>query len=179
MSTNLENLFPMAKSDSAPVENARNADAEGLGGVKLGRLGNYVGFRLRRVQNQLSRDFASATAERGLRSGVFSSLALISANPGISQAELSREIAMDKSVTVTLIDDLEKRGWAQRKRSPTDRRRHALYITEAGEQELEAIFAVVSETENAVLHQLSPAELMLLSELLDRMYAVCVAEENS
>jgi len=144
----------------------------------LGRLGNYVGFRLRRVQNQLSRDFAAATADRGLRAGVFSSLALISANPGISQAELSREIAMDKSVTVTLIDELEKRGWAQRKRSPKDRRRHALFITDAGEQELDAIFAVVSETEDAVLHQLSPAELMLLSELLDRMYAVCVAEDN-
>jgi DNA-binding MarR family transcriptional regulator len=146
-------------------------------GVKLGRLGEYVGFRLRRVQNQLSRDFVNATADRGLRSGLFSSLALISANPGISQSELSREIAMDKSVTVSLLDDLERRGWAARQRSTQDRRRHALYITPDGERELEEIFAVVSKTENAVLHQLSPAELMLLSELLDRMYAVCVREE--
>ena len=42
----------------------------------------------------------------------------------------------------------------------------------------EEMFALVSETENAVLHQLSPAELLLLSELLDRMYAVCVAEDG-
>lgn len=147
-------------------------------GIRLGRLGDYVGFRLRRVQNQLSRDFAAATAGRGLRSGVFSSLALISANPGISQSELAREIAMDKSVAVALIDDLERRGWANRKRSPKDRRRHALYITELGERELEEIFAAVSRTENEVLHQLSPAELMLLSELLDRMYAVCVRDDG-
>ncbi|WP_084455997.1 MarR family winged helix-turn-helix transcriptional regulator [Novosphingobium rosa] len=147
-------------------------------GVKLGRLGDFVGFRLRRVQNQLSRDFAAVTAERGLRSGLFSSLALISANPGLSQAELSREIAMDKSVTVTLVDEMERRGWAERKRSPTDRRRHALFITAEGEAQLEEMFALVSETENAVLHQLSPAELLLLSELLDRMYAVCVAEDG-
>jgi DNA-binding MarR family transcriptional regulator len=153
------------------------ADAAAETGVKLGRLGEYVGFRLRRVQNQLSRDFVNATANRGLRSGLFSSLALISANPGISQSELSREIAMDKSVTVSLLDDLEQRGWAVRKRSTKDRRRHALHITPEGERELEEIFAVVSTTENAVLHQLSPAELMLLSELLDRMYAVCVREE--
>ena len=29
--------------------------------MNLGRLGDFVGFRLRRVQNQLSRDFAAAT----------------------------------------------------------------------------------------------------------------------
>jgi DNA-binding MarR family transcriptional regulator len=85
---------------------------------------------------------------------------------------------MDKSVTVTLVDEMERRGWAERKRSPTDRRRHALFVTAEGEAQLEEMFALVSETENAVLHQLSPAELLLLSELLDRMYAVCVAEDG-
>jgi len=139
--------------------------------VSLGRLGDYVGFRLRRVQNQLSRDFAAAMASQGLRSGLPSSLAIISANPGISQSELSQEVALDKSVTVTIVDELEKFGWAERRRSTSDRRRHALYITPAGEARLEEILSVMEQTESAVLHQLTPAELHLLSELLDRMYA--------
>jgi DNA-binding MarR family transcriptional regulator len=168
----------MANDAGTPVRGGAARGAHSGSGVKLGRLGDFVGFRLRRVQNQLSRDFAAATAERGLRSGLFSSLALISANPGLSQAELSREIAMDKSVTVTLVDEMERRGWAERKRSPTDRRRHALYITAEGEEQLAEMFALVNATENAVLHQLSPAELLLLSELLDRMYAVCIAEDG-
>lgn len=159
----------------------RGQSAEPLRGqgaaIALGRLGDFVGFRLRRVQNQLSRDFAAATAEHGLRSGLFSSLALISANPGLSQSDLSREIGMDKSVTVTLVDEMERRGWAQRKRSTKDRRRHALTITAEGQRELDALFGVVEQTEDAVLHQLSRAELMLLSELLDRMYAACMHEE--
>jgi DNA-binding MarR family transcriptional regulator len=142
--------------------------------ISLGRLGDFVGFRLRRVQNQLSRDFAGATAALGLRSGLFSSLAIISANPGLSQSELSREIGLDKSVTVTIVDDLEARGWAVRERSKLDRRRHALHITAEGEVQLEALLKTVARTENAVLHQLSPAELHLLSELLDRMYAACL-----
>lgn len=166
-------------SDPREVPRGGAARLTGAGsGVRLGRLGDFVGFRLRRVQNQLSRDFAAATAERGLRSGLFSSLALISANPGLSQAELSREIAMDKSVTVTLVDEMERRGWAERRRSPIDRRRHALFITEEGQVQLEEMFALVNATEDAVLHQLSPAELLLLSELLDRMYAVCVADDS-
>src|SRR4051794_12603534 len=85
--------------------------------MNLGRLGEFIGFRLRRVQNQLSRDFAAATTEHNLRSGLFSSLALISSNPGVSQNELSQEVGLDKSVTVTIVDDLEERGWATRKRS--------------------------------------------------------------
>ncbi|HEY5724257.1 MAG TPA: MarR family winged helix-turn-helix transcriptional regulator [Allosphingosinicella sp.] len=145
--------------------------------VTLGRLGDFVGFRLRRVQNQLSRDFASATADRNLRSGLFSSLALISANPGISQNELSKETALDKSVIVTIVDELELRGWATRERSKTDRRRHALFITRDGESYLNELFQILEHTEDKVLHQLSRAELHMLHELLDRMYSACVRDE--
>lgn len=141
--------------------------------MNLGRLGDFVGFRLRRVQNQLSRDFAAATADRNMRSGLFSSLALIAANPGVSQNELSKEVALDKSVTVTIVDELERRGWATRKRSKTDRRRHALFVTDAGTKALNELFAILEKTEDAVLHQLSRAELHILNELLDRMYAAC------
>ncbi len=142
--------------------------------VSLGRLGEFVGFRLRRVQNQLSRNFASKTSELGLRSGLFSSLAIVAANPGISQVDLSREVGLDKSVTVSIVDDLELNGWAVRKRSEQDRRRHALYTTPKGQAYLEGLFALLTEAEDAVLHQLSPGEMTLLSELLDRMYAACL-----
>ena len=154
---------------------AQAADAEGRGqGMSLGRLGEFLGFRLRRVQNQLSRDFATATAHHNLRSGLFSSLALISANPGVSQNELSREVGLDKSVTVTIVDELESRGWATRERSKSDRRRHALFATPAGEAKLEELFGVLEQTENEALHQLSPAELHLLHALLDRIYIAFV-----
>jgi len=150
----------------------------GLDQVSLGRLGDFVGFRLRRVQNQLSRNFAAVTAGEGLRSGLFSSLAIVSANPGISQSELSREVGLDKSVTVTIVDELEKFGWAERRRSTQDRRRHALYVTPVGEAKLDALFALMEKTESAVLHQLSASEMRVLSGLLDRMYEAIVREQT-
>jgi DNA-binding MarR family transcriptional regulator len=157
------------RSTARKAAGTRSADR-----LNLGRLGDFVGFRLRRVQNQLSRDFADATADHGLRSGLFSSLEIIAANPGVSQSELSREVGLDKSVTVTIVDELERFGWAERRRSPTDRRRHALFVTAEGQRELDELFAILARTEDAVLHQLSPAEMHVLSELLDRMYAACV-----
>lgn len=162
---------------SAGSSGRRRVAASEPGQVRLGRLGDAIGFRLRRVQNQLSRDFSEAIAGRGLRSGMFSSLAVISANPGISQTELSREVGLDKSVTVTIVDELESRGWAIRERSKLDRRRHALHITQLGENNLGELFALVEETEKSVLGQLSPAERQMLSELLDRMYAAFFRDE--
>lgn len=157
---------------SRQTGNKRNDDS----GIRLGRLGDFVGFRMRRVQNQLSRSFSAATAELGLRSGLFSSLAIIAANPGLSQSELAREVGMDKSLTVSIVDELEASGWALRERSKVDRRRHALTITAEGETHLNALFDIVERTESAVLDQLSRAELLLLSELLDRMYAACARD---
>ncbi|MBO9723781.1 MAG: MarR family transcriptional regulator [Novosphingobium sp.] len=138
--------------------------------IKLGRLDEFIGFRLRRIQNQLSRDFAAATADRNMRSGLFSSLSIVAANPGISQNELSKAVGLDKSITVQIVDELEKRELAVRERSPTDRRRHALFVTDSGKAYLDELFAILTETEDAVLHQLTRAELALLRELLDRMY---------
>jgi DNA-binding MarR family transcriptional regulator len=141
--------------------------------LRLGRIGDFVGFRLRRIQNQLSRNLALATAEQNLRSGLFSSLAIIEANPGLSQNELSREVGLDKSVTVQIVDELEKRGLAKRVRSKVDRRRYALRVTPRGAEYLDQLFKTLTATESAVLNALTPEEIVLLNGLLDRMYLAC------
>lgn len=162
----------------ATAGDASDAAGDEGAALSLGALGDFVGFRLRRIQNQLSRDFAAATADHDLRSGLFTALAIISANPGLSQIELAREIGLDKSITVLIVDDLEKRGLAERRRSPTDRRRHALYINEAGESLLSELFGVLREVEEQVLMCLSAAELKTLGSLLDRIYRKCFREES-
>lgn len=140
--------------------------------MQLGRLGNYVGFRMRRVQNQLSADFAAATARYGIRSGLFSSLALIDANPGLSQQELSSTVGLDKSITVQIVDELERRGWARRERSTVDRRRHALVMLPEGKVFLDELFTIMEGIEAEVLAQLNAEERPIFDAALDRMYDV-------
>lgn len=140
--------------------------------MQLGRLNDYVGFRMRRVQNQLSANFAAATAQFGIRTGLFSSLALIEANPGLSQQELSGTVGLDKSITVQIVDELEKRGWAKRERSTVDRRRHALTLLPAGKAFLDQLFEIMVKVEAEVQMQLSPEERPIFDAALDRMYDV-------
>lgn len=153
-------------------ERGRDGDGASERRVQLGRLGDYVGFRMRRVQNQLSADFMAATSHFGLRSGLFSSLALIDANPGMSQQELSSAVGLDKSITVQIVDELERRGWAQRERSKVDRRRHALTALPAGREFLDQLFKIMETVEAEVLAQLSPDERPIFDGALDRMYDV-------
>jgi DNA-binding MarR family transcriptional regulator len=142
-------------------------------GMRLGRLGEFIGFRLRRLQNHLSRDFAAAAKKQRPRAGLLSALSLIEANPGISQREMAAEIGLDKSPTVLLVDELETRGLAVRRPAETDRRRHALYITPAGAAWLDRSCSILHKTEATVLQSLSPRELQTLHRLLDRMYQAC------
>ena len=79
--------------------------------------------------------------------------------------------ALNKSVTVAIVDELERRGFAERRLSETDRRRHALYATADGQAFLDSMFDLLNETERHVMEELSPAELALLHEFLDRIHA--------
>jgi DNA-binding MarR family transcriptional regulator len=139
--------------------------------VSIGRLGDFLGFRLRRLQTRLARDFADATRQFDLRSGLMPSLEIIRANPGISQQDLSDEVGLDKSVTVQIIDLLEERGLAERRKSGRDRRRYALFATDAGEAQLDQLFAIMARTEDKALHGVSAEELRRLVSILDLIHA--------
>jgi len=143
-------------------------------GVSLGRLGDFLGFRLRRVQNQLSRDFSLKTRSLNLRAGMFSALEIIASNPGISQIALSSEVGLDKSAVVPLVDDLEARGWIARIKSARDRRRNELSITDAGRKTLDGLFAELALTEEAGLAALTNEERATISRALDKIYHLYV-----
>jgi DNA-binding MarR family transcriptional regulator len=147
--------------------------------VELGLLKDVVGFRIRRIQNHLSRGFAERVNRKDVRPGLFSALALISANPGLSQTTLAREIGFDKATVVALLDALEKLGWARRKRVPDDRRRYSLRATPKGEEALAKLMSIAIANEEVVRTTLKPGEIAVLFTLLDRLYAACLAADTA
>ncbi|MFC3068891.1 MarR family winged helix-turn-helix transcriptional regulator [Phenylobacterium soli] len=161
----------MAKADGP----AQEPDPD-TGEIDLGVLKDVIGFRIRRIQNHLSRAFAERIDRKDVRPGVFSALALISANPGLSQTALSREVGFDKATVVAMLDSLERLGWAERRRSKHDRRRSALHITADGKKALKGLRATAVANEAAIHAALTEDEQARLFELLDKVYAVCFAD---
>jgi DNA-binding MarR family transcriptional regulator len=145
--------------------------------VDLGLLSDVIGFRLRRLQNHLSRGFNERLARKEVRPGVFSALALIAANPGLSQTALAREIGFDKATIVAIIDTLERLGWAERRQATTDRRRRELSITPLGAKSLTELQGVCLANEARIRGALSEGERADLFRLLDKIYAVCLWDD--
>ena len=137
----------------------------GLEAVDLGMLGETVGPAIRHLRNHLTVRIMEGLERFELRTGSFSTLALIAANPGCAQSDISRETGFDKSVVVALIDELERRGLAERARSHADRRRNILTLTEAGHKLLEEMNAVVRAVEKPIRQALTSEEMDTLLRL--------------
>lgn len=152
--------------------------AEPEGEIDLGILSEIIGFRIRRIQNHLSRSLSALLNDPDLRPGVFSTLALIAANPGLSQKTLSREVGFDKASVVAILDNMEARGWTRRQRSTTDRRRHHLFVTPEGETALGRMTELVRQNEAEAHATLTSEEQATLGVLLDKLYRAVAAARD-
>ena len=114
--------------ESAPPGRRRQRSAP----ADLGGLDEQVGYVVRRAQLWMVQDFRRALKGLGITPAQFSVLRVIAANPGISQIRVAEALAIERARLVQMIDNLETGGHVERTRSATDRRSHALRLTETG-----------------------------------------------
>ncbi|SOB79498.1 DNA-binding transcriptional regulator, MarR family [Sphingomonas guangdongensis] len=136
----------------------------------LGVLDQLINFRLRHIRNYLTDCYRKETLALGLKAGAFGVMAVIDANPGISQIDLARFGGYDQTVLVGVLDDIEQRGWATRTRDPSDRRRHRVALTNEGKVALDGLLARALENERPAREALTAAELRDFRAALDKIY---------
>lgn len=88
-----------------------------------------------------------------------------------SQKQLSRRIDFDESDLVDLLRELERYGWVERRKDPSDARRHALGLTPSGRKRLARAQKELGERIAEFLGALSRKEQAQLNELLLRVLA--------
>jgi len=93
-------------------------------------------------------------------------LRLLRMAAGISQQELASKLQIHPSRLVAILDNLEKRGFVERRANPDDRRLYSLYLTKDGEEVLEKIGRVAREHQDALLAALITEEREQLASLL-------------
>jgi len=94
-------------------------------------LSDHTGYLLR-----LAHDQVHAAAAEAIPGGAHPRLfglmtALLEAGP-LSQQQLAEKMRVNRSLVVGIVDDLERRGWVERRRDPADRRSYQLHVTDAG-----------------------------------------------
>jgi DNA-binding MarR family transcriptional regulator len=117
---------------------------------------------------QLSRVVYRRTPEEllGMRLKEFVMLAHLREHSPIPQQELGEMLCIDANNLVLLLNDLEARGFALRRRDPSDRRRHLVEITEGGLRAFEGAERGIESVEDDVLASLTDRERSELQVLL-------------
>ncbi|MEJ2173338.1 MAG: MarR family transcriptional regulator [bacterium] len=137
-----------------------------LSQLAQGELSGLIGYRLRRAQQELFRDFAASIPD--LSPGRAGLLMLIEANPGVTQSRLAQAMALDRSTMVGVLDALEARGWLAR-RQGADRRTNGLWLTRSGRALLARVKRRIANHEARVTARLSSAERARLLVLLGKL----------
>lgn len=93
----------------------------------------------------------------------------IGQSPGCSQQELAESFGIQPSRVVTVVDELEGLGLAQRGPHPRDRRIRSVRLTEEGNQLLKNVGRVATQHEREITASLSDEERNQLLDLLQRL----------
>jgi DNA-binding MarR family transcriptional regulator len=96
-------------------------------------------------------------------------LRLLRVSAGLSQQELAGKLQIHPSRLVAILDNLEKRGFVERRANPDDRRLYSIHLTKNGGEILEKIGKVAMEHQDALLSGLTGAERDELAALLLRI----------
>jgi DNA-binding MarR family transcriptional regulator len=140
-----------------PTEDTARAEQPPDLGLLLVQLGFHVGNR-----------FREALAPLGLEPRHVGLLRRLATAEGQSQQALGQTLGITPNRMVFLVDDLEAHGLVERRRNPSDRRSHALYLTTRGRRALRDA-ADATAQHNELGSSLTHAERDQLVALLRRL----------
>jgi MarR family transcriptional regulator, lower aerobic nicotinate degradation pathway regulator len=129
-------------------------------------LARNTGFLLTKAATVGRRRFAERMAGVGLDTRTWGVLNVLDAEGPVTQQALGRGAGIDPSSMVATIDELEANGLVERRPHPSDRRAHALYVTDAGRAKLAEARLLASREQDELLAGLDSAERDELHRLL-------------
>jgi MarR family transcriptional regulator, lower aerobic nicotinate degradation pathway regulator len=142
-------------------------------------LAHDVSFLLSKIGSRSNKLFAEALEPLGLRPNHVAVLSYLRCREGASQRELVDGLWIDASSMVTLLDEFEKRGLAERRPNPSDKRAYAVYLTAKGGRLLSRALELSEQVAWRLLAPLSADERQLMHGLLLRIVGLGGAEEEA
>ncbi len=136
----------------------------------IGRLRDVLGFHIRLAHGAVYRHFTESFAELDLTQKQVSVLWLVDDHPGIAQTGIAARMRMDRATTMAIVNKLQARGLLVRRPSPSDGRKQALELTDAGRAVLTEAKRAVEQHEAWLRSRFTPREVETLLRLLQRIY---------
>ena len=130
-----------------------------------------VAFLLAQLGHHAAERFSDRIAALDLTPPHAGILRAIAAAPGRSQQALSTQLGLLPSRVVAFVDDLEDRGYLERRPNPDDRRQYALYLTPDGKELMGKVSRIARQHDRAITSGLSDSQRTQLRDLLAALAA--------
>jgi DNA-binding MarR family transcriptional regulator len=128
-----------------------------------------IGFTISSTGYAVARRFRETLAPLALEPREFALLRAVGDAEGQSQQAIGERLGIPASRMVAFVDALEARSLLERRQNPSDRRTHALFLTDDGRELLERALALAVGLERDLCARLSATERDQLLELLQRV----------
>jgi len=136
----------------------------------MGPLKDYLPYLLNRAGARIATSFSEEIRALGATLQTWRVLAALYERDGRRMGELSEITSIEVSTLTRLVDGMEKRGLAARRRDIGDARVVTLFVTPAGRRMTQKILPIAQRYEKVVLQGFSEAEAALLKAALHRVY---------
>ena len=123
-------------------------------------------FLLKRLGMAVKERALAAFESTGLNPQHHAVLSLLDEGARETQATIADALGYDRGHLVGLLDELEGKGFVERRRDPGDRRRHLVSLTPTGADALRELRSIAKSVEKEFLSPLAPDERRTLHALL-------------
>ena len=123
-------------------------------------------FLMKRLGMTVKERSLKAFEPTGLNPQHHAVLSLLDEGARETQATIADALGYDRSQLVGILDELEEKGYVERRRDRADRRRHLVSLTPAGEAVLRELRAIMKQVQKEFLAPLSSDEQQTLHALL-------------
>lgn len=135
-------------------------------------LSRRLGYLLKHVQQRMAELHAAALGPYGIDGRELGVLLVLAGREPQSQQQAARQLGIDRTTMVAMLDTLEDKGLVSRRPDADDRRRNVVELTDAGQDTLRRATAASDEAERALLAPLSPQAAQQLRDSLQAI-ALC------
>jgi len=128
-----------------------------------------LGYLVNRAARLMAHELAERIRPAGVAIGQWAVLVVLWARDGMSQAELSRVVAIEPPTMVRTIDRMVRDGLVTRTLDPEDGRLSRIYLTEHGRSLRDELVPLAVSVNDEVLKRLTASEARTLRRLLTKL----------
>lgn len=130
-------------------------------------------FMVRRAWLNMRAAIGAELAEFGLSTSQYATLMMTEARPGMSVADIARNVASTRQAANEMLGTLEREGLIERRRNPSDRRTQQVHVTPSGVDLLARARVAVDRRETELEAALTPEQREAIRDWLEGIAQAC------